>query len=128
MMMKISRAATTDLIQLQCEMLCERSKAAATQISRLDLLSRSMQHCCLPIENRKWKVRSNSETNVVACWIRFSILSYSTHNNNILNVYALVNVSHAKSQGPCSNSLQILGVSLSMCQHISHPTTSLHKW
>jgi hypothetical protein len=52
MMMKLSVAADTDLILLQCKM-CERSRAAATQISRLDLLSRSMWHCCLPIKNKK---------------------------------------------------------------------------
>jgi len=49
-------------------------------------------------------LHSNSETNVAAC----NILSYSKHNN-ILNVSAPVNVSHANIQVPCSNSLQILG-------------------
>jgi hypothetical protein len=108
MMLKISVAADTDLIWLECKMVCERSRAVATEISRLDLVPRSMLHCCLPIKNKKWKVCSNSETNVTAYWIWCNILSYSTHSNNILNVYGLVNVSHANIQGPCSNSMQIV--------------------
>jgi len=120
--MKISGAADTDLIWLPCKMLCERSRAAAN--SDQQTWSTVKKHATLLSAHKKWKVRSNSETNVTAC----NILSYSTHNNNIPNVSASVNVSHANIQVPCSNSSQILrGIPLSMCQHISHPTTSLHK-